>query len=274
MTKQKIFFQSSLPRTGSTLLQNLIGQNPDFYVSPTSGLADLLLSTIKSFATNSDFRKLDNYNKVEQAFYNFCKQGIISYYSTFTSKPYILDKGREWIIDLNTISKIISDYKVIIMVRDLRDIIASYEKIYLKDPFHKYKWDIEYKTPYPVFDERFKQYFEFTPLLFSLTILYNLVQSKFYNNVHIIKYEDLILNPENELKKIYDYLAIPYFKHNFNNIKQITKENDNFHLFGDHTLRQKLEAPLENHKNMIPKHISDNIYEENKWFFDKFNYPK
>ena len=31
---QKIFFQSSLPRAGSTLFQNIIGQNPDFYVTP------------------------------------------------------------------------------------------------------------------------------------------------------------------------------------------------------------------------------------------------
>ena len=40
---KKIFFNSSLPRSGSTLLQNLIAQNPDFYCTPTSGLADYLL---------------------------------------------------------------------------------------------------------------------------------------------------------------------------------------------------------------------------------------
>ena len=41
---EKIFFQSSLPRAGSTLLQNIIGQNPEFYVTPTSGALDLLYS--------------------------------------------------------------------------------------------------------------------------------------------------------------------------------------------------------------------------------------
>ena len=41
---KKIFFNSSLPRSGSTLLQNLIAQNPEFYCTPTSGLGDLILN--------------------------------------------------------------------------------------------------------------------------------------------------------------------------------------------------------------------------------------
>ena len=43
--EQKLFFQSSLPRAGSTLLHNIVGQNPDFFVTPTSGLVDLMLGT-------------------------------------------------------------------------------------------------------------------------------------------------------------------------------------------------------------------------------------
>jgi hypothetical protein len=36
----KIFYQSSMPRAGSMLLQNILAQNPDFYVIPTSGLLE------------------------------------------------------------------------------------------------------------------------------------------------------------------------------------------------------------------------------------------
>lgn len=35
---QKIFYNSSLPRSGSTLLQNVFNQNPDMYATPTSGV--------------------------------------------------------------------------------------------------------------------------------------------------------------------------------------------------------------------------------------------
>ena len=44
-----IFYQSSLPRAGSTLLQNIIGQNPDFYVTPTSGVLDLVYGARNNF---------------------------------------------------------------------------------------------------------------------------------------------------------------------------------------------------------------------------------
>ena len=52
--KQKLFFQSSLQRDGSTLLQNIVGQNPDFYVSPTSGLVDLMLGTRIGYNDNPE----------------------------------------------------------------------------------------------------------------------------------------------------------------------------------------------------------------------------
>lgn len=31
-----------MPRAGSTLLQNVMAQNPDIYATPTSGLCDVL----------------------------------------------------------------------------------------------------------------------------------------------------------------------------------------------------------------------------------------
>jgi len=46
----RIAFQSSLPRSGSTLLSNIVGQNPEFHVTPTSGLLDLLYVARQQFS--------------------------------------------------------------------------------------------------------------------------------------------------------------------------------------------------------------------------------
>jgi len=40
---EKLFFQSSLPRSGSTMIQNLLSQNPDIYATPTSGCLELFV---------------------------------------------------------------------------------------------------------------------------------------------------------------------------------------------------------------------------------------
>ena len=44
------------------------------------------------------------------------------------------------------------------------------------------------------------------------------------------------------LKSIYEYLEIDYFEHDFNNIEQITHEDDRmYRIYGDHTIRNTLD---------------------------------
>ena len=58
--EKKIFFQSSLPRAGSTTFQNLMAQNPDFYVTPTSGLLELVFGARANFTTSPEFKAQDS----------------------------------------------------------------------------------------------------------------------------------------------------------------------------------------------------------------------
>ena len=52
----KIFYQSSMPRAGSTLLQNILAQNPDFYVTPTSGLLELIFGARANYTNSPEFK--------------------------------------------------------------------------------------------------------------------------------------------------------------------------------------------------------------------------
>ena len=54
MTQQRIFFNSSLPRAGSTVLSNIVGHHPNFFVSPTSGLIDLLFGSRIGYNDNRE----------------------------------------------------------------------------------------------------------------------------------------------------------------------------------------------------------------------------
>jgi sulfotransferase len=53
---QKIFYNSSMPRSGSTLLQNILGQNSDFYTTPTSGLFEMLSASRTIFTDGLEFK--------------------------------------------------------------------------------------------------------------------------------------------------------------------------------------------------------------------------
>ena len=52
----RIAFRSSLPRSGSTLFSNIVGQNPAFHVTSTSRLLDLLYVARGQFSRGEEFK--------------------------------------------------------------------------------------------------------------------------------------------------------------------------------------------------------------------------
>ena len=88
---KEIFYQASLPRSGSTLLQNILGQNPDFYVTPTSGVLELVFGARFNFDNSLEFKAQDNEEMVS-GFRAFCSEGVKGFFNAVTDKPYIVDK--------------------------------------------------------------------------------------------------------------------------------------------------------------------------------------
>ena len=52
MKDRAIHLVAGLPRSGSTLLMNLLGQNPAIHVTPTSGLVDLVAGVARQWRRN------------------------------------------------------------------------------------------------------------------------------------------------------------------------------------------------------------------------------
>ena len=84
------------------------------------------------------------------------------------------------------------------------------------------------------------------------------------------------MNPEHEMKRVYDYLELPYFEHDFDNIEQTIKEDDAVYgLSNDlHKIRPSLELNPSDFKQILGVDISNWTYDTYKWYFDKFNYKK
>ena len=129
---EKIFFQSSLPRAGSTLLQNILGQNPDFYVTPTSGVLELLFAARNNYTNDNAFQAQDA-ELMKKGWLNFCRQGVEGFFNGITNKKYVVDKSRGWGIHYNFLNSFYPNPKIVCMVRDLRSIYSSMEKNFRKN---------------------------------------------------------------------------------------------------------------------------------------------
>ena len=270
--KQKIFFNSTLPRSGSTLLQNLMGQNPDFYVTPTSGLIDLMLGARIGYNQNYESKAGDT-EMWREGFYAFCSHGIDGYVASQTSKPYYLDKNRVWGFYYNLLSKMIEKPKVLYMVRDLPSIFASMEKKFRMNPDKEDGTMDNVKMKGTTTHKRVELWAQSHPLGYSLEKLYQTLLDGTAANFLFIRYEDLCSNPDNVMKSIYQYLELNEFKHNFQHINQITTENDAIHgIYGDHIIRNSLKMLPNDSKEILGIHTVDLIKENYKWYYDFFGY--
>ena len=271
---ERLFFQSSLPRAGSTLLQNIIAQNPDFYATPTSGVLELVFAARGNYTDSPEFKAQDA-DLMRTGFLSFCRNGMDGYYNAITDKKYVIDKSRGWGIHYDFLNLIYPNPKIVVMVRDLRDIFASMEKNYRKNPDKAnpvLNWAQMAGTTVP---KRIDIWAQSQPIGLAIERLQELFRLGIDSKVLFVKFEDLCLYPETTMTKIYQYLEVPYYEHDFDNIQQITKEDDEVYgVFGDHEIRTKLAPVPSRAKTILGKDVTDWIWNNYPWFFQQFRYTK
>jgi len=273
---EKIFFQSSMARSGSTIFQNLMGQNPDFYVTPTSGVLELVFGARANFTNSLEFKAQDS-QLMEAGFKNFCKQGMEGFYKGMTDKKYVLDKSRGWAVYRPFLDSFYPNPKIICLVRDLRAIVSSYEKIYRKNPLTHDPIRDDATGRGTIVHKRVDEWMTATNTIGrGVERIQETIRLGHDSKILFIKYEDLCLYPEIEMKRVYQYLEIPYFEHDFENIQQITHEDDDVYgLSKDlHTIKPNLTLPKPDYKDVLGQDICNWIYTTYQWYFDKFNYKK
>ena len=272
---EKIFFQSSLPRAGSTLFQNLMGQNPDFYVTPTSGLMELIYGARKNFSDVPEYKTSMEKELMSKAFLAFCNGAIHSYANAITDKKYFLDKGRSWGFYIDWIEKFLPyQPKMICLVRDLRDIFTSMEKLYRKNP----ELDnglVDWITMRNSTISKRMDFFAATPPVgIAMDRLESILQMGQGHKFLFIKYEDLCLRPETEMARVYNYLELPFYNHNFDNIPQLTHEDDTLYAMTDHTIRNQLDLQVSDAHSILGEGVCEWIFQRYRWFFEYFKYNK
>lgn len=269
---KKLFFQSSLPRSGSTLLQNILGQNPDFYVTPTSGVLELVYGSRGNYTNSAEFKAQDEI-LMREGFRNFCYQGVMGFFNAVTDKPYVVDKSRGWGYHRDFLDFFYPNPKIVCMIRDPRAIFASMEKNYRKNPELEKGIVNHAELQNVTTEQRIDTWAAGIPVGMSFQRLYQIIKEGNDKNMLFIKYEDLMSSPQDTMDKIYNYFNIPSFTHDFNNIQQITKEDDAVYgIYGDHIIKPKLTPVKSDWNEVLGQNASTWIRQNYAWFYDYFGY--
>ena len=220
---RKIYFSCGLPRAGNTLLSCILNQNPEISATAHSILPDLMfyMSRVKHHSTiyNNfpDSKSIDNVSK----------NLFSSYYKDWKSN-IIIERG-EWITPCNfsLLEKYFqSEIKIVVLVRDVLDIIKSYinlcnkdEKFHINQIYNEldkttlYKSELEEKCDIVMRKNSFVD-----TMLYSIKWM---LDNNKQEHLHFVNYNDLVENTESSISGIYEFLNIDYYKHNFTNLEQL-----------------------------------------------------
>lgn len=232
-------FISGLPRSGSTLLCNILAQNPRFYVSATSGILDIMFGVRNSWDNLTEFKAHPDPIAKKRVL-----RGIMESYYGNRSEPVIFDKSRGWVAYLEMAKNLWGDVKVLVPVRDIRDVLASFEKLWRKTsangqvPLEREKY-FEMQTAEGRANLALRND---QPVGLAYSRIKDALKRGHSDNLLFVQFENLTSSPKNTLEAIYDFLGEERFEHDFNEVKQVTWENDAVHGFaGLHDIRSKVE---------------------------------
>lgn len=271
---ERIFFQSSLPRSGSTLFQNIVAQRPDFHATPTDGTLELLYAARQNFTESPEFKAQDP-DKMERGFIRFCHDGLTGFYKAITDKPYVMCKSRGWGIHRSFLDSFYPDPKIVILVRDMRDILASMEKKFRNNPLKAdsvLDWSRMQGTTTP---KRVDQWLATPPVGLAFERLSEIFRQGIDKHCHFVRYEDLVQQPQQTMTLVYAYLGITDYRHDFDNIEQVTKEDDTVYgVYGDHVIRPRLEWRKSDAERILGKDVCKWVKDNAAfaWYNSRFDY--
>ena len=260
---KEIFFLHGLPRAGNTVFSSIMNQNPNVAATANIICADMMgelfmLKRTDLFKNFPDHKSFDNVAKF--VFENYYKDWNYS---------YIIDRAPwGYPINLKFLKKTRSNIKIIVLVRDIIEVLGSFIAWSEKEPtsfVNKYgNITIEQKC-----DMLMSKNGQIVKELIGIKHLLDQQPKEIY---HIIKFNDLIKDTENTIDGVYNFLNIPKFKHDFNNIDQFKVNNmsydDTIVGQGLHTLET---GAISNYKEkydayrIIPKSIIEKYKQCNCW---------
>lgn len=251
-------FITGLPRSGSTLLSAILNQNPDFHSSISDPLAAILRATVNEATGNPGFKSECPPERVK----DMCV-GVTDGYYKSVNKPVIFNTNRAWGNLLPISSSVFPNSKYIACVRDLGWVIDSFETLVRKNSF----------TLNSLFtrEEMGSVYSRAKGLLAENRVVgqaYNSLKqalSSEYRNLYmIVEYEDLCADPEKTMDRVYTFLNLPKFNHDFNNVESSFDEYDSeIGIKGLHNTRKKVQ--LIKRETVLPPDIWQSVKNWEFW---------
>lgn len=234
MNQKRLFYLAGLPRTGSTVLGEILNQNELIHVSPASPLSELISQVIALWSRDSVTLKAYEHPDQLANVWRGVRNGLYRH----RKEPFIVDKSWAWhmndAID-RTRKTLGEEMKVICTVDNVADCLASFIMLIRSNPDHvsyiddflrqqRLEWN-DANRCLAMMDPKIG-----TSVGWCYENLKQAWQGKNRDNLLLIERADLVADPESVLDRIYEFLDCPEINetrnHVFDQIEKEITEND------------------------------------------------
>ena len=209
---KKLFFLVAMPRSGNTLFSTVMSQNPKIAATANSVTLEImkdlfLLKETDVFQNFPDHKSLDN-----------VLDSVFDTYYKDWSQEIIIDRGP--VMTPNNFALMQKHYKrpfkCIVLLRDLMDVLASYMQWYTENS-DAFPNRFNLKNDEEKLSMIMNKNGAIAKDLEAIKNAYN------YPDIcYFVKYDDLVANPEQEFRKIYEFMEEPYYPHYFENLQTLS----------------------------------------------------
>jgi len=262
---KNIHLIAGLPRSGSSLLCNILNMNPNFYATSTSPMVDILRNIRSTFSHNPTFK---THNRLEE--FESMRKGMRGFINGFyEDKNIVFDKSRGWTTNLMLLDDILGhkNTKVIWTYRDPIDVVSSIEKRYRETILLE---NIDETTfDFSTLEKRVEHFIGNGGLVGRPVWLLDDIQKMGYSNrILIVKYRDLTENPQLILNQIHEFLGeenYDYDKNNFTDLKQSIFEMDSYYNYK--FIHDIVEGKIfyKKHENILTNDLIEKINKRFSW---------
>lgn len=253
----KFVMMAGLPRSGSTLVQNILAQNPRVHATPTSNTAQMLDRMRKTWLGDAPSLVVDEWIDHQQMLGAILGAAKGKY--LYTGREVTFDKNREWPNLFELMDEALDDAKIVICVRSLTDVCASMEMVYRKNIAYYGKLISQEEVPTSSTYDRVKYWTEKGLIGGAYTVLSSFIERGLQDRAYWIHYDELTNSPHRVIDGLYKYVGEEWAG-NILPIKNLIKEDDRYH--GYRFLHQVREGMILNHESKAKAILGEQCFND------------
>ncbi len=206
---KQLHFISGLPRAGSTLLVALLNQNPRFQAAISGPLLAMVSGMLAAPEADPSLATMLPRERLRRM-----TQAVAQSYYADSDHPVAFDLNRGWTFKLNLLLDAFPTSKVIVCIRDVAEIVNSFERTARLNPYVNSKL---FGPRVSIYD-RFEFMMQGAGLVTApLDGVRQALHSPERGMLYLLDYNRLCAHPEAALRDIYDFLGESWFAHDFQN---------------------------------------------------------